>query len=365
MEIALLLLLPILIALTGFIISAVKNNQRYSITFKEFLALLGAVSAVVTIGYLISRYAGIYDEELWNGRIAKKQQERVSCSHSYPCNPYPCGDSKHPSTCWHTCYEHTNDWDWALYSTNNERIEIARVDRRGSNEPPRFTRAQINDPTAVVHSCKNYIKANPWTLLRRQGMVEKFKNQIPSYPIKIYDYHYVNRLVDVTGKIPAHEAALWNQDLMDINATLGKKKEINIVLVVVPTSDSAYLHALEEAWLGGKKNDLVVILGVSAYPKIDWARAMSWTRAEELKIMLRDQLQQIGTLEKRTEIVKTVSVLADELFVRTKMSEFKYLMAGVRPPIWALAILFVIGTGLSIALTLYFWNNDPFGSRNY
>ena len=150
---------------------------------------------------------------------------------------------------------------------------------------------------------------------------------------------------------------------MEINADLGKKKQVNIIFVVVPTADSAYLHAIEEGWLGGKKNDLVVIFGVTQYPEISWVRVMSWSRAEELKIALRDRLQEIGSLEKRDEIILTTKELTDKLFVRTKMAEFEYLMAGVRPPAWALITILVLGTLVSVGLTIYFYRKDPFETR--
>lgn len=113
MELFLLLVVPLLIALGGFIASAVSKNRRYLITFKEFLCVVGVVCAVIVLGYFVSRMASAHDNEVWNGRVVEKKQERVPCEHSYPCNPHPCmcDDKGNCSTCWDTCYEHAYDWD--------------------------------------------------------------------------------------------------------------------------------------------------------------------------------------------------------------------------------------------------------------
>lgn len=361
MELLLLLIIPVLIALGGLIYSANKDDSYYKITLPEFFVLIGVTALFITGGYFASRMYNSYDKELWNGRVADKKQEWTSCEHSYQCNPHPCGkDGK--DTCYETCYEHFRDYDWNLYTTNHEKIEIARIDRQGSDEPSRFTKAKFGDPTAVSHSYKNYIKGNPWSILRRQGLAEKFKGLIPEYPIDVYDYHYVNRFLSV--KVPVKDITKWNNDLMQLNADLGKKKQVNVILLAVNTSDSGYIHALEEAWLGGKKNDIVIIFGITEYPKIDWVRVVSWTSVEDLKIALRDNIQTIGNLEKRTEIITEIRRLVEEKFVRRKMADFEYLAAGISPPFWILVLLFIGGIGVSVGLMIYFLNNDPFKSRS-
>lgn len=369
MELLFLLLLPLGVVLGGYVWSIYRGDQWYRITLKEFLVLVGIVVIVVGggygIGYFAFRAAATRDYEIWNGRIVTKAQERVSCEHSYPCNPHPCMcDEDGCSTCWDTCYEHSNDWDWAFYTSNAERVEIDRVDRRGSREPPRFAKIRIGDPTALAHNYTNYIKGNPWSILRRQGSADQFKNLIPPYPIAVHDYHYVNRFLSrgVSG-FSEGVVALWNKDLMELNADLGRKKEVNIIVVAVDTDDSSFLHALEEVWLGGKKNDVVVILGVTRYPAIAWARIMSWTRAEELKISLSDLLEDVGSLEKREEILGAIRNETERLFVRTSMKEFEYLLAGIQPPFWVFVLLFVVGIAVSAGCTVYFYKEDPFDSR--
>ena len=55
--------------------------------------------------------------------------------------------------------------------------------------------------------------------------------------------------------------------------------------------------------------------------------------------------------------------MTDEKFVFRNMDDFKYLMAGAQPGTTGTLILFTIGTALSIGLTIFFWESDPFGDR--
>lgn len=352
MELLLLLFAPIIIALVGLILG------KGRISLKEFLIQEAVIVLIIVSGYFMARYVNTRDVELWNGKIVNKAQEKVSCSHSYSCNcrPVSCGKNCTTTHC-DTCYEHSWDYDWNLYTSNQETITIDRIDRRGTKEPPRFTKARIGDPTALDHSYTNYIKANQWTILRKQGLKEKFSKYLPSYPTDIYDYHYVSRFL--TPGINMKDTKIWNDQLMQLNAELGKKKKVNIVLIAVPTVDSSYIHALEEAWLGGKKNDLVVIIGVPEYPKISWVRVMSWSRAEELKIEIRDKIQEIGDMNQRDAIVLTIGDLVNEKFVKRPMSDFEYLNASARPPFWAMIILFILGIASSIGLSIFFYHNHP------
>ena len=182
MELLLLLLVPFLIAFVGFLIGVFNKTPQYEITLKEFFAILGTVLVLVIPGYFIAKYSAMGDTEIWSGRVVKKQRETVSCCHAYPCHPHSCGKD---SICWDICYEHLWDYDWVVYTNNGEEFDIDRIDRQGCGEPPRFTRVSIGDPTARAHSFTNYVKANPWSLFRREGYQKKFA--IPKYPSKVYD----------------------------------------------------------------------------------------------------------------------------------------------------------------------------------
>ncbi|MBI2056206.1 MAG: hypothetical protein HYT37_02405 [Candidatus Sungbacteria bacterium] len=353
------MLFPVIVGVSGLLWS------RGKISIKEFFVLEGSCLFVLTIGFFIARFSSTADVEIWSGRITAKERVRVSCEHSYSCNPHSCNcDSKgNCSTCYDTCYEHSNDWDWDIITSNSETITIDRIDSRGSYEPPRWTQVSIGEATAQAHYYENYIKAHPESILRTHGNRKAFENLIPEYPSIIYDYYHNNRFITVGIREP--ETKFFNRALQEINADLGAKKKVNIIVVAVNTADSAYEFALEEAWIGGKKNDLVVILGVHEYPNISWVRIMSWTLAEELKVELRDTLIDIGSMKKNDELLRAIRDHVDRQFVHRHMSDFKYLMAGAQPGITGTMILFIIGVSASSGLAYYFYRNDPFECRRY
>src|SRR3989338_8682267 len=212
------LLVPIVIGIVGLFWSKGK------ITFKEFLVQEGVLVIIVVAGYFIARAQVIADEEIWSGRIISKKREMVSCSHSYPCNPHSCGE-KGEDTCWDICYDHFFDYDWNVYTSNGEIITIDRINRQGTEEPTRWTAIRIGEPTAQTHSFENYLKTNPGSVLKRIGAKESFKNLLPEYPKEIYDYYHCDRFLTVGLKISAFE--WWNKTIQEINADLGKKKQVN------------------------------------------------------------------------------------------------------------------------------------------
>lgn len=361
---SMLMIIPIIIGVVGLFWS------KGRICWKEFLVMQGACIFVISVGYLISQHTGMSDVEVWSGRITNKAKEEVPCSHSYSCNCrtvcHGTGKDRSCHTECDTCYEHHRglrtirgtDFDWDIYTSDAGRMEIERIDRRGVDMPPRWGAAFIGEPTSSTHSYTNYIKANPTSILRREDALEKWAKHLPAYPNNVYDYYRLNRLVSVGFKEP--RAKDWNWLLNELNADMGPKKQANVVVVLAKTPDSTYEYAIEQHWLGGKKNDVVVIIGVPAYPKIGWVRIVSWTDSQAFKVRLRDRIQEIGTVDKRDDIIKAIRENTDQYFVRKSMDDFKYLMSSSQPGPVGTSVLFILGILLCGWLSWYFYHEDPF-----
>jgi hypothetical protein len=355
-----LLFIPLFVALCFYIGSALVGNKQYSITWKEFLLQMAIVVVIVLIGYFVSRYESTQDTEVWNAVVVDKKSERVSCEHSYPCRcrPVSCGKNCTTTHC-DTCYEHSYDVSWYVDTTAKERFEIDRVNRQGTEEPPRWAQVRMGAPTARLHTFTNYIKANPDSLLNRRGEVSQYT--VPAYPLNLYDYHYVDRFIADVGVGSLKE---WNRDVQVLNSSLGVEKQVNIVVVVTEHPES-FSHELENTWLGGKKNDLIVLIGSKDHETIDWVRVLSWSHSEVLKVELRDDILELGSLTKREEIVSSIKTHVQSGFVRMEMEDYKYLLAGLEPSAIAMWILTSISLILSVGLSWLFYREDIFGEVRF
>ena len=357
-----LLVFPLIVGLVAVVLGEGKLTLKELLVQEAILVLV--IGAFYGGSVLITHYSVAQDTEIWNGKVASKEETTTGCCHSYPCNPYPCNcNSKGScSTCWHTCYRHSRDIKWIADSTNNERVYSDGCNAPGTPVPERWQQIVVGEPTSVEHDYNNYIKANPQSILRRTGATQKFGDLIPEYP-KVFDYYRADEFLFMHVAVLADVKYKANMALRIVNATLGAKKQLNIIIVVAKTSDLQYAEALRESWLGGKKNDIVVIIGAQNFPDLSFVSVISWSKSEEMKLAIRDHIMELKQfdVEKVLNIVKTE---ADKKFVRREMKDYEYLMASVEPPVWALILIFVLGLAASIFMTWYFLNNDPFGAED-
>jgi hypothetical protein len=349
-----LLLVPVLIGLAGLIVG--KGSK---ITAREFAIMEGVVIVVVVCGYLLALSSRSSDTEIWNGTIARKWQGTESCCHSYSCNCVTTYDSKgNSSTVCQTCYEHSHDLDWNAISTNNETVYHDGCNRPGSSAPGRWNQIVVGEPTAFEHSYTNYIKGNPDSIFRRQGYAAKFQGKIPAYP-RVYDYYRDDTFLSIGVAVPNRKGV--SDALSALNGIFGAAKQVNIILVAVNVDDPFYAEALRESWLGGKKNDVVVVVGMPHFPEIGWASVVSWSKSEDMKIAIRDKLLALKNWDSNA----VVDILRQEVgnrFVRRRWKDFDYLKSTIEPTEsmqWTLGLL---GLLLSLGLAVYFWIYDPFDS---
>ena len=323
------------------------------------MAQMAAQMVVAGISVAVILYANTIDYETWNGRIVSKKQDRVSCSHSYQCNcSQVCsgsGKNQSCSTVCQTCYDHTHDYDWDLHTSNRETITINRIDRQGVNTPPRWSRAKVGDPTAKSHSYDNYVKAAPDSLFAMHGLVEEFKKQLPEHPSKIYDYHYVKRAV---GNMPNKPE--WNKQLMELNADVGSTKQANVIIVSTPTKDSRFSEALNQYWLGGSKNDVVVMLHAEE-GKVVWARVMAWSDDDLVKIKIRDELLDVDFTPEAVLPIVRKNVMKH--YTRKPMKDFEYLKGTIKPSKTQWIVSNLIGFLVSVILGFVFWKHDVFNEE--
>lgn len=120
---------------------------------------------------------------------------------------------------------------------------------------------------------------------------------------------------------------------------------------------SLYEYAVRTAWIGGKKNDVIVMVGAANYPNIDWVRVMSWSSNQMFNVKLRDDLLEQKVANRMT-FIQTVSDDIRSLYQRKSMKEFKYLDAEINPPNWMIVLLIVVLVGGNVGLWVFLWYDE-------
>lgn len=338
-----------------------KGIWKHEITLAELgINIVMVVAAVAALWYG-GTYAQSADVEILNGQVTSKDSKKVSCEHDYKCNCVTTctgtGKDRSCSESCSTCYDHSYDVDWHLRTTV-EDIKVDRVNRQGTKEPPRWTAAQVGDPVALEHTHTNYIKGAPNSLfsaVAEQTALRKYDDQVPAYPSDVFDLHYVSRVLSAGVAVP--DLAEWNKDLAMRLRPLGPSKQANWVVLISKFADESYADAVRVKWLGGKKNDIVVVLGAPEYPKLSWVRVLSWTDRELFKVQLRDDLRKLGTVD-REGVLGVLEQHTKTSFVRKSMKDFEYLANEIKPPGWLIALTAIFGVIASVGLSFYLSRNE-------
>ena len=338
-----------------------KYIWAHAVTVYEVLLHLGIVIVTTAAVFYIGMCGQTVDIEVWNGEVTGKEKAWTSCSHSYQCNcrNESCGKDCTTYVC-DTCYEHSNDWDWNVYSNINDTTTINRVDRRGSNEPPRWTAVKIGEPYSDTKMFENYIKGAPDSLFNDKDLVTKYANLIPEYPARVHDYYRLNHVLSVG--VPVSDLVEWNSDMATILKGLGPKKEANVVIVIAKTNQVDYAKALKEAWLGGKKNDTIIIIGSSTYPTIDFVDVFSWSSKTILDVELRNAILDVKTLD-RKKIIPIITQQINTNFRRRSMEEFAYLKDEIVPPPWLLILTSILSICVSAGVSYFTITVDIFNQN--
>lgn len=335
LDVILVTIIPILIILYLFR----KNWKVASISIGLLLMFNTSIIAIAS-------YNKNMDTEILNGRVTGKHRETVSCSHSYPCHPRTVcsgsGKSRSCSTVYDTCYEHFHDYDWVVKTTIQD-VNIDRVDRQGTEEPPRFTKVKIGEPASFEHSYQNYIKGSDNSIFKKQ-VNSNYKDIPLQTPYDYYRYNHV--IVDGVN----YNINNLNNKLTELNADIGTSKQVNI-RVVLTNKKEDFAEVMRNRWLGGKKNELNVFIGTDG-SKILWTRVFSWSYNDMVNVSIQSDLLQLGHLDD-DKIVDSIKTNTLKYYSRKQMKDFKYLDEEYKPmDTWIYILLCVLNFG---SIGAYLW----------
>lgn len=344
--------------------AAFKMLFPKEITNKEFL-LSSFISIVIMIGiFFFLKMNATHDTEILNGQVTKKYSEEVSCQHSYSCLCVNvCSGSGTNQSCTQvcqTCYDHDYDIDWVVKSDVGESI-ISRVDRQGTKEPPRWSNVVIGEPFSAEYSFVNYIKASPDSLFSgSKSLIQQYAGQIPEYPT-VNDYYKYNRVILKEVSIPN----TLNQKINEFQKKWGPKKQINVILFFVSEKyTQEYFKAVEASWLGGKKNDTIIITQLDNQNNINWSRVISRSENKSFDKSVEFDIGNLKTFNEDT-FLEVLDKNIMERFNRENFEKYSYLMNEFTPSGISIFIGLLASILINITVAFFAIKEDWFGENRY
>lgn len=346
------LFLPLILIPLPFVYNIATNRKT---NWVEIGITVGVSIAIASLFFLIGSAGQTDDREIWNGEITEKNRVHGSYSRPYDCFCYTtCSGTSPNQTCsqhCQTCWESRYTVNWSVKS-NLREFRIASIDRSSKSaynepDPAAYTRINIGDPCSITVPFTNYVKAVPESIFTMRGITQL--DEVPAYPLKIYDEFKIDRVIPVGVTID--DLPAWNQDLSMILRKLGPQKQANAIIVVTNKSPS-FAKAIEYKWLSGKKNDVILVIGTSG-KEIDWTHVISWTKNTNFKTDLESRVHKIRTLD-RPQIMQALHDEIKNGFQRRQMSEFKHLEEKIEPPKWVIIASMITGILISLGLSFAF-----------
>lgn len=321
-----------------------RYHLKDTYSWQEFGLSVAITGVIVSVVYFGGLYRTMMDIEILNGVISSK--ERI---HDSYIRTYSCGTAKAPRTCSET--RHTVTW---VANTTVGQVEFDHKDSSSrsvynSPDPAAYVAAYVGEPASLHHTYTNYVKAVPTSLFNSAEYVSMFSEKIPNYP-RVHSFYKVNRVFDIDTEVPQEQLDELDRLLDNELITLGYTKQANIVVIVTNIADPMYRHAVEDKWIGGKKNDIVLFFGTNGN-EIVWADVMTWalnSGNETMVAQLKQKLNDISTFDPQKITEVTVSEIAQN-YNRPKMEDYEYLKTDIRPSTtllvwsWVVNVLSVIG----------------------
>ena len=345
-----------------------KRIWQTELNWQEVGLNVVIVALVVTGVFFAGRYGKTIDTEIWNGYVISKKREEGSYVRTYSCNCYTTcsgtGSNRSCTESCQTCFEDRYTVDW-FTTTTLGKITFQSFDRSSRSvynepDPPAYTRCKKGEPVAQERNYTNYVKAVPESLFHDNSKIAKrFAGMIPKYPT-VYSFYHINRVINVGTKVSPETITKLNDGLGNMLKELGATKQANIIMILTKSKDPTYRYAIENAWLGGKKNDIVLMMGVDNSNHIVWADVMTWALNagnELFHVTMRDGLQDIGVVDP-AKLLPFINKTVLKLYDRPQMKDYKYLEDEIDPPFWVIMLAFILGVVGSLGLTFYFHRED-------
>lgn len=369
----LLALLPVIVGLIIWI-------KCEKIIWQEWL--IGSAVSFLTAGILHFTYAKHLtgDTETWSGKVLQVEYHpkwvetyQQARTRSVASGRDSKGRTTYRTEIYYTTEYAAHDEHWeakldfgsTTFSRNIEESDF-NIIKKDFGPTVDFTGRQSTKHGGTRFSGDNsfYATRNKTGVLWPVTTSKFFENRIKAAPsvfsfapppvgVKTFQYP-VNRQDFVSDRVIGQAKSYVNLRKWDeMNSRLGPKKLVNVIIIGFGNTDSMMAQYQESAWIGGKKNDLVLTFGSNNH-KPTWTKVFGWTESETCKRNLETiLLKNLGTTN---DIIGMVEREITANYKIKDWSKFDYI--SIEPTTKQLVWFIIILTVTQISLWIYFHQND-------
>lgn len=207
-------------------------------------------------------------------------------------------------------------------------------------------------PVTTLHSYENRVKAADQSVFHFEKVSDELisKYKLFQYPPISDSYKQAAVLGD-----NSQDGQVANKKLQYINGKLGHSKQVKVFVLVFcdqPVQAGIYQKWL---WSGGNMNEFVVCIGVDKLRNVKWCEPISWTRNEELKVRVKQFVQN----QEKLNLCALSDFMQPHIkngFQRLDFKEFDYLT--VEPPAGAVVFTYILTLLINIGLSMWIIKNE-------
>jgi hypothetical protein len=370
-------LLPIIFGGLLFFFGKQVNWREWVVSTVIALCMAGLFQLCATLSMTS-------DIETWSGQVNNAQQfsewdeyYEYAVYHSEPRVGFSTDDKGHTETYiyyvdvfdhWEPSQRHHNA-SWHIYTTLDvwdidfntfnylhekfgaisagagQRTTGDHASRMIGGDPNDYVIVNQNrwvEPVTTTKTFKNRVKAAPSTF-----SFCKVPTNAPIFKWPENPNHFRSDRVLGTAR-QYIDILKWDQ----MNAYLGPTKKVNLIIIGFGEQDHKIAEYQESAWVGGKKNDLVICYGNTKAEDggigINWVKVFGWTERKDVK-------EHLETIVKNNPVNNDLIPLITEEVARNYVIKdwTKFDNVTIEPPTWAYILYFSMM--VSIHGLFYFW----------
>lgn len=366
-----------IIPIVAIIFLALKFSK--SMAWWEYLLVLGVPAIAIIFAKVLSVTSQTMTPEIWNTYLTKATYyepwnewiHKECCStckdkdgNSYECNCHDCSYVQYHPARW----EATDDAGRETYIDESFYNQLCALwGNKTFEELNRHYHSRDGDAyntlrdTVFAHVISRTTTHTYENRVKCSKSVFNFA-EVDSEDVKAYGlYDYPPNSEFNYNPILGFYDPKASKKLQQHNGVLGSWKQVHMMILVFKDQPIQAALMQEGYWKGGNKNEFILCIGIKD-TAIDWAKVISWTEVDELKIRVEKDV--MGMPLNMEQIVDYMAGQVRAKFQRKHFREFSYI--DVEPTMTAIWITFIVTLLITIGVSIFAVKNDfEHNGRNY